>query len=133
MKKSKLISAITAPALLAAGLVGIGSSPAHACSGETKVEVVSVDFITGGEIREISANSCSVDQLKDEYSRISSWTGMVGTGVASYFFGTVGGATATTVAAWGYYNQTALEDCSKAGTGVRYTEINGIVTGCTAQ
>ena len=133
MKMKKVISSAMATSLLATGLIGAGvASPAFAeeCKGENSSEITSVDAMNGGQTEEIKVDSCKTQEMIDAYANVKDAAGLAGLLGSKYWpVGVSGGV----LLGWAWANQNALKDCAKDGNGVTYTQINGIVTGCSSQ
>lgn len=129
----KIISSGMATSILATGLIGAGAaSPAFAeeCKGENSSKVTSVDFVTGGQTEEIKVDSCKTQEMIDAYANVKDGAGLAGLLGARYW---PAGVSAGVLFGWAWANQSAVKDCAKGGNGVSYTQINGIVTGCSSQ
>lgn len=132
MTVAKKISTGFVVGALTLGLAGGIYTPAVAeeCKGETKTEVVSVDFITGGQTNEVKLDSCKVQNMIDGYGQVKDAAGLAGLLGSGYWpVGVSGGI----FFGWAWNNQEKLKECAQDGNGVTFTEINGIITGCSSQ
>lgn len=130
---TKGMSTAMTTAVLAASLLGVGAvtqPAAAACSGENSRNVVVVDPATGGETTDVKIDSCKTQELIDAYGKVKDGAGLTGLLGAKWW---PAGVTAGVFFGWAWLNQDTLKDCASKGTGVKFTEINGIVTGCSAQ
>jgi hypothetical protein len=129
--KGKFFSSVIAVSLISGGLLGLGVSSAQAaCNGENSYKVVSSDPLTGGQTAEVKVDSCKVQQLIDSYGQVKDAAGLAGLLGAGYWpVGVTGGL----FYGWAWLNQGLIKDCANAGSGIKFREINGIVSGCSGQ
>ncbi|MCT1368013.1 hypothetical protein [uncultured Kocuria sp.] len=131
-KIKRTTSILTASAVIASGLFGataLTTPSMAACNGSNSRDVVSADPM-GGETHDVKIDSCKVQELIDGYSNVKDAAGLTGLLGAAWW---PAGVVAGTFFGWAWANQSAVKDCAKDGKGVSFTEVNGIVTSCSAQ
>lgn len=124
-KIQRVIVAGLSSAILASGVFALSAPPAQAaCSGVNARDQITVDTA------EVKMDSCAANGLVNGYSDVKSATGLatlIGNKYPAVSF------ISAPFFAWAWANQSKVRNCAAGNTGVAFTEINGIVTGCSAQ
>ncbi|MBD8020983.1 hypothetical protein [Brevibacterium gallinarum] len=75
-------------------------------------------------------DSCKASKLVDAYGNAKDASGLAGLLGAKWW---PAGVVAGVFYGWAWKNQSAVKKCASKGTGIKFKEVGGVVTGCTAQ
>lgn len=79
---------------------------------------------------EVKMDSCAASKLVDGFENFGSATSFIGAAGSKWWPVSF---SMSPFIAWAWKNKSAVKNCEKPGTGIKFTETNGIITNCKAQ
>lgn len=129
--KTKVATLLAGAVLAGGGAVAAVAPPADAaCKGKNERELVSLATQTDTETYSVKVDSCRASKMVNDFGNAKDAAGLAGMLGAKWW---PAGAASGVFFGWAWNNQSEIKGCESKHTGIKFKEINGMITSCSAQ